>query len=544
MANVRPGLAQGLHIASPGEGQVVRGAITFRVAVDAAALGDRLIAIIWRLNGQDQTGPLTVRPYDWRWHSTLAYDGPALIEAVALDTQGRVLARSRPVAFQVNNHGHDLRLVEPTYDRLRKEPVGGKLSLTFAAERNMTEQEKARQKEKLGQLKPIEAIVFYLDGRLVNVQFGAPRATFQVDTTKLANGEHLLRATSWAFEEGVPPLAQLQIPIRVQNDRPAEPSTEATGEASQVPSLELPGVPHFSRSGYAGTARWPVLRYRLHGATLKTERIDTTERETIEFQPGEAIVWLLRPHTVPGDARDRDPPSVRLTSPLPGATVAGEVTLSAEAADDATVSRVEFYIDGARLGERTAPPYQMQWNTASAKPETWHQLTAVACDRAGNPSEARQKVRVAGTGRQAEHAPRKIVLLAGKKSHGPGVHEYEKDVTLLKHCLDTSSSVKGLKTESHFGGWLQDVKTLDDADTIVLLSDGLDNQYPLDQHPFLKNDHMRVIERQMNRGCGLVIIHWPLWVPSQNRGEFQRWLGGRGLRHDAQPTGHDQKHMP
>ncbi len=351
MANVRPGLAQGLHLVSPGEGQVVRGAITFRVAVEDATLRDRLIAIIWRMNGQDQTGPLTVRPYDWRWHSTLVYDGPALIEAVAIDAQGHVLARSQPVTFQVNNHGHDLRLVEPTYDRLRKELIGSKLSLSFAAERNMTEQEKARQKVKLGQVKPVGA-----------------------------------------------------------------------------------------------------------------------------------IVWLLRPHMLDG-GRDQDPPSVRLTSPLPDATVTGEVTLSAAAADEATVSRVEFFVDGARLGERTTRPYRMQWNTASVKPETWHQFTAVAYDRAGNRSEARQKLRVADMGRQAERAPRKIVLLAGKKSHGPGVHEYEKDATLLKHCLDTSSSVKGVKTESHFGGWPLDAKSVDNADTIVLLADGLDNQYPLDQHP-------------------------------------------------------------
>ena len=283
MANVRPGLAQGLHLVSPGEGQVVRGAITFRVAVEDATLRDRLIAIIWRMNGQDQTGPLTVRPYDWRWHSTLVYDGPALIEAVAIDAQGHVLARSQPVTFQVNNHGHDLRLVEPTYDRLRKELIGSKLSLSFAAERNMTEQEKARQKVKLGQVKPVGA-----------------------------------------------------------------------------------------------------------------------------------IVWLLRPHMLDG-GRDQDPPSVRLTSPLPDATVTGEVTLSAAAADEATVSRVEFFVDGARLGERTTRPYRMQWNTASVKPETWHQFTAVAYDRAGNRSEARQKLRVADMGRQAERSTPKDRAVGGQE---------------------------------------------------------------------------------------------------------------------------------
>ena len=84
---------------------------------------------------------------------------------------------------------------------------------------------------------------------------------------------------------------------------------------------------------------------------------------------------------------------------MPDATVTGEVSLSAEAADEATASRVEFFIDGARLGERTTRPYRMPWNTASVKPETRRQFTAAACDRAGHRIEARQNVRVAGLGR-------------------------------------------------------------------------------------------------------------------------------------------------
>src|SRR3990167_6557427 len=87
-----------------------------------------------------------------------------------------------------------------------------------------------------------------------------------------------------------------------------------------------------------------------------------------------------------------------------------------------------------------------------------------------------------------EPAARKVVFLAGKKRHGPGAHEYEKDVKLLKHCLDTAANVKGVKTEAHFGGWPADAATLDTADTIVLLSDGLDKPYPTEQHPFLKGD--------------------------------------------------------
>jgi type 1 glutamine amidotransferase len=126
-----------------------------------------------------------------------------------------------------------------------------------------------------------------------------------------------------------------------------------------------------------------------------------------------------------------------------------------------------------------------------------------------------------------ESTAKKIVLIAGKKSHGPGAHEYEKDVKLLKHCLDTSPNAKGVKTEAHFGGWPSDPATLDTADAIVLFSDGLDKQYPIQQHPFLKGDHLAVVERQLHRGCGLAVIHWPLWVPGKvGQQNFTPWLGG------------------
>jgi len=40
----------------------------------------------------------------------------------------------------------------------------------------------------------------------------------------------------------------------------------------------------------------------------------------------------------------------------------------------------------------------------------------------------------------AADPPKKVVLIAGAKSHGPGEHEYEKGVRLLAHCLNTSPS--------------------------------------------------------------------------------------------------------
>ncbi len=118
----------------------------------------------------------------------------------------------------------------------------------------------------------------------------------------------------------------------------------------------------------------------------------------------------------------------------------------------------------------------------------------------------------------------KVVLLAGKKSHGPGEHEYEKSLNLFRYCLDTSLNVRHVLVEVHTDGWPEDEKTLDDADTIVLFGDGGSST---NQHPLLAAGHMEVLARQMERGCGLVVIHWSLNLSSQVGSEtFLKWIGG------------------
>ena len=122
-------------------------------------------------------------------------------------------------------------------------------------------------------------------------------------------------------------------------------------------------------------------------------------------------------------------------------------------------------------------------------------------------------------------AVRKVVLIAGKKSHGPGTHEYVKDVHLLKHCLDTSPNLKGITTEVHLDGWPADPATLDDADSIVVISDGSDHGEK--HHPLLHGDRLDVLAKQMRRGCGFVIMHYTTFVPCKRGGEqFLEWVGG------------------
>jgi len=81
---------------------------------------------------------------------------------------------------------------------------------------------------------------------------------------------------------------------------------------------------------------------------------------------------------------DTTPPTVSITAPADGATVAGTVTVSASATDNVGVVGVQFKLDGVNLGaEITKAPYTLAWITSTASKGT-HTLTAVARDAAGN----------------------------------------------------------------------------------------------------------------------------------------------------------------
>jgi type 1 glutamine amidotransferase len=129
-------------------------------------------------------------------------------------------------------------------------------------------------------------------------------------------------------------------------------------------------------------------------------------------------------------------------------------------------------------------------------------------------------------GDAAAARPRKVVLIAGPldKGHPRGTHEYEKSVRLLAHCLRSAPAL-GVRCEAYLGGWPDEPAALDDADCIVLVASGSDRK--VTDHPFLVGDRLAAVEKQMKRGCGLVLLHWCVFVPRAGAGEkFLDWVGG------------------
>jgi hypothetical protein len=123
---------------------------------------------------------------------------------------------------------------------------------------------------------------------------------------------------------------------------------------------------------------------------------------------------------------------------------------------------------------------------------------------------------VAGPALGAES--RKLVLVAGRPSHGPGAHEFNAGVQLLAKCLH---GFPGLETSVHLNGWPKDRDAFDGAAGILLYMDGGKD------HPAIQDDHLSFLGGLMAKDVGLMCAHFGVEVPKDKGGkEFQDWIGG------------------
>jgi hypothetical protein len=113
---------------------------------------------------------------------------------------------------------------------------------------------------------------------------------------------------------------------------------------------------------------------------------------------------------------------------------------------------------------------------------------------------------------------RRLVLIAGAPSHGPGAHEHRAGSLLLQRCLE---AVPDLEVEVHTGGWVAEDAALEGADAIAIYADGGAG------HPILVGDRLETLGRLMDRGVGFALMHWAVEVPGQRGApQVDRWIGG------------------
>ena len=121
-------------------------------------------------------------------------------------------------------------------------------------------------------------------------------------------------------------------------------------------------------------------------------------------------------------------------------------------------------------------------------------------------------------------ATKKLVLIAGKPSHGPGLHEFHAGCLLLQKCL---AATPGLEVSVHPNHWVSDESMLETADAVVIYADGGNG------HPVLAAPERREkIQKLVDRGGSVMMMHYAVQCADLDKDQgqsgdvFRDWIGG------------------
>jgi hypothetical protein len=127
----------------------------------------------------------------------------------------------------------------------------------------------------------------------------------------------------------------------------------------------------------------------------------------------------------------------------------------------------------------------------------------------------------------ARGADKRIVLVAGRPSHPPGMHEFRAGCLLFQKAL---TGFPGVTVQVYDGGWpskmvdgtrVDDNTAFDNADAVLIFADGGRG------NPAIQGERMKVVDALAARGVGLGFAHYGVEVPAGEPGNaMHRWIGG------------------
>ncbi|MCM8785570.1 MAG: hypothetical protein NC827_05360 [Candidatus Omnitrophica bacterium] len=213
------------EIISPENDSTHSDKIEFSVKLDKK---EKFEIVEYFLNGKKFSGPLSF-PFNFTFEGSLLWDGEFEVYAIGKDKNGNIKGKTKSVKFRIEKDGYDcdIKIVEPNLDT----PLSGKINLKIEVEMPLSDEiieEKQKRKE---ELKPIEAIMLFIDGKLEKIQFGSPWIDlktkkgkpvileYELDTTKFINGSHEIFVSVWAHLPGIPPVGMLQKYFIVDNQK-------------------------------------------------------------------------------------------------------------------------------------------------------------------------------------------------------------------------------------------------------------------------------------------------------------------------------------
>jgi hypothetical protein len=114
--------------------------------------------------------------------------------------------------------------------------------------------------------------------------------------------------------------------------------------------------------------------------------------------------------------------------------------------------------------------------------------------------------------------PARILLIAGKPSHGPGDHEFRAGMLLIQKSLGQVAGVEPLVASN---GWPSSPAAFDGVGAVAIYADGGTG------HPAIQEDRMNFLHALAKKGTGLGFMHYGVEVPKGDPGAaMHEWIGG------------------
>jgi len=310
----------------------------------------------------------TAAPYSFAWDSRAAINGPHVLSTRAYDGAGNE-AVSADVGVSTDND------VVPPAVSLTSPAAGAVLTGTVLIEADASDDRGVTQ------------VSFYDGSTLLNTDTLAPYA-YSWNTDVAARGAHTLAARAQDAAGNVTISSPVLVYVGVDTVAPTASITSPTSGAVVSGTIAV----LISASDAFGVTQVELyVDGVLAGSDLTSPFSISWDSATV---PSGSHTLTARAYDLAGNVgisagrtitanNDYTAPTVSVTAPANGATVAGTVTITASATDNSSVSKVEFFVDGALHLTDTTSPYAVSWSTRPL-PNGSHILTAKAYDPFGN----------------------------------------------------------------------------------------------------------------------------------------------------------------
>jgi hypothetical protein len=333
-----------VSLTAPSDGSSVSGS----VSVTANASDDVEVAKVeFYVNGTVKATDTTA-PYSFSWDASSVYNGNYTITAKAIDTSGNSAEDSATVSVTggaTDTTSPSVNVTSPA----NGETVHGTTVIAVSASDAGT---------------GVAKVEFYIDGSKVGEDTSAPYE-YSWDSAAYSDGTHAIKAVA---VDGAGNTA-------IDND--------TTVTSNQVVICHTATADGTATDHYVA-GRLDSTGYTTYGTKYGYSTVFTLYQLNAENGGSWVDVDGMPDGCyVEGVSDDTAAPSVNVTAPSNGTTVSGTVSITVDASDNNSVSKVEFYIDGTKVGEDTAAPYSYSWNTSNASDGS-HAIKAVAFDAAGN----------------------------------------------------------------------------------------------------------------------------------------------------------------